>query len=241
MLKDGSQKDLPLLYNGLVETAMRSLVIIDAFHPRSLTFEELRLLDFFVVFAGDLGAARNLHVPLPGRAGAYAIRQDAIMKGLGLIEALGHLVSTEVSGERRYAATDDAAALTGIISSPYLTAMHAVADWMKEMSDSEGHVPFMTRLRSRIWVLSGETASFPTDQADRFKSLDEVYSSDQERVAGTAEAAAVFALFARSFADWPPGVPDQAYLASVEQAAAKELRSIASNRAGLGEVRALQA
>lgn len=239
--------NLPLLYNGLVETAMRSLVILDAFYPHAFSFEEIRLLDYFAVFPGDIGGARNLHLPHSGRAGAYGVRPAAIGKGLDYLTEIGHVLRTGEGRAALFRAADEGPAVTGFIRSPYLTGIHVAAEWMLAKLESEGREAFFAHLCRRMAELSLESMAMPARQQERFEALALLYRCDAERIEGLAEAAWAFAVMGR------PGLEERAveatmpearsdkWLAGVGEAAEKERRSLRSRMQELADVMAQSA
>jgi len=226
----------PPLYNGPVETALRVLTLIEAFNPDRLNLEEIRLLDHFVVFAGDAGAPINLHPPTRGRANAFTFRKSL------LSPALEALVGLEIAAEDRtgpktsYGLRESEAksplAETG---SDYLYALRETALWLKEASDREGRGAFFSRLRDRMRVLLQEPLEMPESQAERFSFLRANYESDCRRVEGTREGASVLLEWALETGNSVPGL-EYRTLEAVIEAANREIGSVQANLKGLKEV-----
>jgi hypothetical protein len=104
--------------NGLVETSMRLLVVLERFHGIGLSLEELRLADFFVVFTEDIGGPSSLHVPLSNRAGSFTIRGDHYLPSA--LTFLQRADQVTLEGRRHFAthASEDTP-----FTSQYLTAL----------------------------------------------------------------------------------------------------------------------
>ncbi len=43
------------LFNGTIETGLRSLMILEAFYPEKLDLDSISLLDYFIVHTADIG------------------------------------------------------------------------------------------------------------------------------------------------------------------------------------------
>jgi len=223
---------LPLLYNGLVETAARVHLVLYAFYGKALSFEELRLLDFFAVFPGDLGAPINVHPPLQGRAGAYSIRPEAIRRSLGLLEGLGFV---EAGPEARgpCCLNGNGASVEAYLRHSYWKAVHASAQWLRETMDGQGRESFFARLAGRLADLAAGPSGGPDGQTERFAGLAECYRSDLQRSLAIEEAAWMYGLFARNGKPASGSVPGEDWFLGVQRAAEAEHARVASLSAGL--------
>lgn len=226
------------LYNGPVETALRVLTLVEAFIPCPLSLEEIRLLDHFVVHAGDIGAPRTLHPPTKGRANAYTFRASLLSAALDALVNL-EIVTPDRSGRRtRYGVEGATAPWTGVLTkaaSPYLSALRDTGLWLKQKFDEEGHEAFFARLRQRIRKLLEEPLEPPATQEESFRFLAANYASDLERVAGTREGASILLEWAIGTGTSAPGL-EYTTLEAVMAAADKERASILRLQAGLKEV-----
>jgi len=237
-----SQNGLPLLYNGLVETATRNLLILDACYPSAFSFDELRLLDLFVVFGEDIGFPSSLHALLPGRTRAHEFRPRAIRQGLDLLLALGCIETVDADGGiTKIKAAEDAVSLDGYVSSPYLAKLQETARWMNFRMDALGEHEFLSGLEARLQELSGAGMHIPDGVEDRFSGLSAIYASDLVRLEGLEEAAWLLkhlGIRRKSETGEPllDIVPSEEWLESVRQAAAKETVSVRQKSAGLAEV-----
>jgi hypothetical protein len=236
-----TEGDLPLLYNGLVETATRDLLILDACYPSSLSFDDLRLLDLFVVFGEDLGFPVSLHVLLPGRTRAHEFRPRAIRQGLDLLLALGCITSFDEAGSTKFKAGDDALALDGWVSSQYLATLQETARWMNLQMDAMGDRAFLDKVQARLDELSDVGMHIPSGTEDRFSGLAAVYASDLVRLEGMEEAAWLLKYIVSRHSietgqPVPETVPSEDWFESVRQAAAKEAKAVRQKSAGLAEV-----
>lgn len=236
------ERELPLLYNGLVETATRNLLILDACFPTAFTFDELRLLDLFVVFGEDIGFPSSLHVLLPGRVRAHEFRHRAIRQGLDLLLALGCIETVETDGGiTKIKAADDAVSLDGYVSSTYLAKLQETARWMNFRMDALGEHAFLSGLDARLQELSGTGMHIPDGVEERFSSLTAIYISDLVRLEGLEESAWLLKHLgirrkAETGEPLPEIVPSEEWYESVRKAAAKETVLVRQKSAGLAEV-----
>lgn len=124
------------LFNGPLETGVRALVLLDAFHPRPCDLTEVTWLDHLVVHTSDLGRSdgsevpSSLHPDLPGRQGELLVRRELIEHSLRLMHRL-HLVDVKGSGDGiQYLASEDAPSFLGLLQSPYNRDLKARATWL---------------------------------------------------------------------------------------------------------------
>jgi hypothetical protein len=81
-------------FNSTLETGIRALVVLEAFHPRRCDLLEMTWLDHLVVHTGDLdghNVPQSLHPDLPNRAGELLVRRQLVEKSLRLMQRV-HLV-----------------------------------------------------------------------------------------------------------------------------------------------------
>ncbi len=175
-------------FNGLAETAMRLLIILETHHGRSLDFETLRLMDFFSVLTADLGGPDSLHPPTPARGAAYNRRSAHITKALAFLIA-AELVTKE-NGLYFAKNIDDG----DPYRSQYLTGVQAASLWMKERSRSVGIRTFTAGMKRRALALAEESlAARPQRNADEMhRLLKSNYESDITRLKGLLDACEVF-------------------------------------------------
>lgn len=120
-------------FNSTLETGIRALVLLDAFHPRRCDLLEVTWLDHLVVHTGDLdgqGAPQSLHPDLPNRAGELLVRRQLVEKSLRLMQQV-HLVEVfETEEGISFGASDDAPSYLDLLQAPYSVALKERARWM---------------------------------------------------------------------------------------------------------------
>lgn len=118
------------LYNSLLETGTRAVVILNAAHPRALDLSRLTWFDHFVVHTKDLGGPESLHPALPGRTGELLVRRRLVEESLVLMRRL-HLVETfHDDGGIKYVASDDALAFVELLRTKYARKLKENAQWL---------------------------------------------------------------------------------------------------------------
>ena len=120
-------------FNSTLETGIRALVLLDAFHPRRCDLLELTWLDHLVVHTGDLDgqdAPQSLHPDLPNRAGELLVRRQLVEKSLRLMQRV-HLVEVfETEEGISFGASEDAPSYLDLLQVPYSAALKERARWM---------------------------------------------------------------------------------------------------------------
>jgi len=122
-------------FNSTLETGIRALVVLEAFHPRRCDLLEVTWLDHLVVHTGDLdglGVPDSLHPDLPNRAGELLVRRQLVEKSLRLMQQV-HLVDVfETADGIAFGASEDAPSYLDLLQAPYSMALKQRARWMAE-------------------------------------------------------------------------------------------------------------
>lgn len=122
-------------FNSTLETGIRALVVLEAFHPRRCDLLEVTWLDHLVVHTGDLDGRdvpQSLHPDLPNRAGELLVRRQLVEKSLRLMQQV-HLVQVYETEEGiAFGASEDAPSYLDLLQAPYSLALKERARWMAE-------------------------------------------------------------------------------------------------------------
>lgn len=120
-------------FNSTLETGIRALIVLDAFHPRRCDLMEMTWLDHLVVHTGDLDGddvPQSLHPDLPNRTGELLVRRQLVEKSLRLMQHV-HLVEVfETSEGISFGASEDAPSYLDLLQAPYSVALRERARWM---------------------------------------------------------------------------------------------------------------
>lgn len=151
-------------FNSTLETGIRALVVLEAFHPRRCDLLEMTWLDHLVVHTGDLDdpdAPNSLHPDLPNRTAELVVRRPLVAKSLRLMQQL-HLVDVfDTEDGISYGASDDAPIYLDLLQTPYSVALKERAQWMaKRYADKPA-----TEMRQQIEKRIGRwTADFHVEE-----------------------------------------------------------------------------
>jgi hypothetical protein len=122
-------------FNSTLETGIRALVVLEAFHPRRCDLLEMTWLDHLVVHTGDLDgldAPVSLHPDLPNRVGELLVRRQLVEKSLRLMQQV-HLVDVfETADGIAFGASEDAPSYLDLLQASYSRALKDRARWMAE-------------------------------------------------------------------------------------------------------------
>jgi hypothetical protein len=122
-------------FNSTLETGIRALVLLEAFHPRRCDLLEMTWLDHLAVHTGDLDGQdvpQSLHPDLPNRVGELLVRRQLVEKSLHLMQRV-HLVEVfETEDGISFGASEDAPSYLDLLQAPYSLALKERARWMAE-------------------------------------------------------------------------------------------------------------
>jgi hypothetical protein len=122
----------PDLFNGALETGVRSVVILETAYPRSFDLTQLTWLDHLVVHTADVDGPESLHPNLPQRNGELLVRRSLVEQGLTLMRRL-HLIEVKFTSEGIvYVACEQAAPFVRLIRSEYGRTLKKRAKWLLE-------------------------------------------------------------------------------------------------------------
>lgn len=118
------------LFNSPLETGLRTLVVLDAFHPRSCTISELTWFDHLVVHTADVEGPDSLHPDLPSRTGELLVRRQLVDEGVRLL--LNADLISLVDGEDgvRYVAGEEAPSFIDLMEASYCERLKSCAAWL---------------------------------------------------------------------------------------------------------------
>jgi hypothetical protein len=159
------QTHSPHPFNSALETGVRALVVLEAFHPRRFDLLEMTWLDHLVVHTGDLevaGAPDSLHPDLPNRAAELVVRRTLVEKSLRLMQRV-HLVDVfETEDGITYGASEDAPIYLDLLQAPYTIALKDRAQWMADHFSDLPSEDMRAQMEQRIgrW-----TANFRANEA----------------------------------------------------------------------------
>lgn len=126
-----AQDDVPL-FNSPLETGLRTLVVLDAFYPKSCTVSELTWFDHLVVHTADVEGPDSLHPDLPSRGGELLVRRRLIEEGVHLLLNAGLATLSDGPDGVRYLAGDEAPSFIDLMEASYTLRLKSRAEWLAD-------------------------------------------------------------------------------------------------------------
>jgi hypothetical protein len=221
-------------FNGLTETAMRLLIILETNYGRSFDFQTLRLMDFFTVYSGDIDGPQSLHPTNSGRGGTYNVRKSLIPKAIDFLVAADLLNNENALYSAKNQDDGDP------YRSTYLQGIQSAAKWMNGRIRDVGLKSFTAEMLQTAIELMEESLSAQPPQSpdDVFVFLKDSYESDLCRLEGLQDSCEIFKCLLdvdlKSAAnDNGKMVPPFPYFDDVYAMATKEITSTSSRYSGL--------
>jgi hypothetical protein len=118
------------LFNGHIETALRAIIILEAFYPDSLDLESISLLDYFSVHTGDINGPPSLHPAVSSRVGEYRVRRRTIQDSLSILIRRNLATVIEDKDGIRFIAADDSPAFIKLLTTQYNSTLKDRANWL---------------------------------------------------------------------------------------------------------------
>ncbi|SHG93111.1 hypothetical protein SAMN05443248_3117 [Bradyrhizobium erythrophlei] len=157
----------PDLFNGALETGVRSVVILETAHPRSFDLTQLTWLDHLVVHTADLDGPESLHPNVPQRNGELLVRRSLVEQGLALMQRL-HLIEVKFTSEGIvYVACEQAAPFVRLIRSEYGRTLKQRAKWLLEYFADRGsdHLHEVITQKIGRWAIEFQSDTKPASGA----------------------------------------------------------------------------
>jgi hypothetical protein len=143
-------------FNSALETGIRALVLLEAFHPRRCDLTELTWFDHLVVHTADVGdgSPSSLHPDLPNRAGELLVRRRLVEYSLRLMHQV-HMVDIDDTEDGIvYSASEEAPSFLDLLQAPYTMELKRRADWlaMRFADLSSGEIKAVVQNRIGRWT-----------------------------------------------------------------------------------------
>ena len=117
------------VFNSTFELGLRMVYLLRALCPNGADLQKLVLLDYAIVYSGDLGGPRSLHTPVPYRGVELLSRRELIENGLYLMSTRA-LVGAKIGNDGiTYEAGPSALSLVGSMTSPYFLDLEERCQW----------------------------------------------------------------------------------------------------------------
>lgn len=115
-------------FNNTVETALRTLSVLDAIYPRSVDLELLVCLDYICVHSADFfEGIQSLHPENPNRTGEVLVRRTIIEDSLNFLHNKNLISVSYLPSGIEYKSADLATSFLDRVSAPYSKTLIARA------------------------------------------------------------------------------------------------------------------
>lgn len=163
-MTEGVQPDL---FNGALETGVRSVVILETAYPRCFDLTQLTWLDHLVVHTADLEGPESLHPNVPQRNGELLVRRSLVEQGLTLMQRL-HLIEVKFTPQGIvYVAGEQAAPFVRLIRSQYGRTLKERAKWLLAYFADRGsdHLHEVITQKIGRWAIEFQSDTKPASGA----------------------------------------------------------------------------
>ncbi len=118
------------VFNSPFELGLRMVYLLCSLGPRGADLHKLVLLDYAIVYSGDLQGPKSLHTPVPYRGSELLSRRELIEQGLYIMSTRGLVQATMDESGITYKAGPSALSMVGSLTSPYFLELEARCRWV---------------------------------------------------------------------------------------------------------------
>lgn len=153
----------PTLFNSDVETGIRTLIILDALHPRRCNILELMWFDYAVVNSGQFESGPpSLHPMTDVNTGELLVRRHSIQRGLNLLRRM-HLADERHDDTGvTFSAGEEAPSFLDRLEAAYHQSLKDRAIWLMEAFGAKSADQIGADIETAIgrWTAHLQTESF---------------------------------------------------------------------------------
>lgn len=144
---------MPTVFNSPFELGLRMVYLLCELQPHGADLQKLVLLDYAIVYSGDLGGPSSLHTPVPFRGGELFSRRELIEQGLYLMSTRGLVDAAVDSTGITYHAGPAALTLVGSLTSPYFFELEERCKWAAKLFISKNSADLTTEFaeQGHLW------------------------------------------------------------------------------------------
>ncbi|WP_309881113.1 ABC-three component system middle component 2 [Caballeronia sp. LZ029] len=117
-------------FNSAFELGVRMAFILHALRPRVADLQKLILLDYALIYSGDLGGPGSLHTPIPQRNSEVYTRRDRIEEGLYLMSRKDVVAASFTDEGIVYCAGEHCRQLVFALTSSYARQLETRSAWV---------------------------------------------------------------------------------------------------------------
>lgn len=154
------------LFNSPLESAIRSVVLLDALYPLKVDLSELTWLHYLLVHSADADGPPSLHPDIPQRGGELKVNRKTVELGLAVLRRMHYADLVVDDAGMRYEATDFAAAFVELLHASYTESMKERAAWIAVQVRERGLASLEEALRASVGRWTTEFAQPQTPIAN---------------------------------------------------------------------------
>jgi hypothetical protein len=149
----GAVKHFIPLFNSPFELGLRMVYLLSALTPNGADLQKLVLLDYAIVYSGDLDGPPSLHTPVPFRGTELLSRRELIEQGLYLMSTRGLVDAKADESGITYLAGQSALALVGSLTSSYFAELERRCCWAAQRFKAKDSAELMREFaeRGHLW------------------------------------------------------------------------------------------
>lgn len=117
------------VFNSPFELGLRMVYLLTELRPHGADLQKLVLLDYAIVYSGDLDGPESLHTPVPYRGTELLSRRELIEQGLYLMSTRGLVDAKTDETGITYFGGDSARTLVGSLTSRYFLSLEERCRW----------------------------------------------------------------------------------------------------------------
>lgn len=155
---------LPLLFNSDVETGLRTLIVLEALHPRRCSLSELVWFDYVVVNTGLFdGGPESLHPATDVATGELLVRRHVLQEGIRLLRLLHLAEEIPTADGFVYVSGEEAPTFLDHLSTRYHSSLKLRAEWLARAFGSMSGDEIKRVLDNALgkWTAQLQTEAFP--------------------------------------------------------------------------------
>jgi hypothetical protein len=141
------------VFNSPFELGLRMVYLLTALRPHGADLQKLVLLDYAIVYSGDLDGPESLHTPVPYRGAELLSRRELIEQGLYLMSTRGLVDATTDETGITYFAGSSALTLIGTLTSRYFLSLEERCSWAASTFEGRDSATLMREFaeRGHLW------------------------------------------------------------------------------------------
>jgi hypothetical protein len=124
-----SKRSSITVFNSPFELGLRMVYLLTGLTPRGADLQKLVLLDYAIVYSGDLNGPKSLHTPVPYRGSELLSRRELIEQGLYLMSTKGLVDALMDDSGITYVAGPAAFTMVGSLTSQYFLELETRCKW----------------------------------------------------------------------------------------------------------------